>query len=81
VLAGIRNGGNVYLSWNAPSGPPVVQYYIYWATSQDGTYGFLTSTTSTAYSYKTDDGRWHYVTAVNECGEGPASNKAYVPPK
>lgn len=81
VLAGSRSGKNVYLSWNAPSGPPVTLYYIYWATSQNGTYGFLTSTTSTAYSYKTDDGRWYYVTAVNDCGEGPASNKAYVPPK
>jgi hypothetical protein len=71
----------VYLSWNAPAGPPVTQYNIYWATSQNGTYGFLTSTTGTAYSYKTTEGRWYYVKAANGCGTGPESNKVYVPPK
>lgn len=80
-LTGNRSGQNVYLSWNAPSGPPVTQYNIYWATAQDGTYGFLTSTTGTAYSYKTTSGRWYYVKAVNACGTGPESNKVYVPPK
>lgn len=80
-LTGSRSGQNVYLSWNAPSGPPVTQYSIYWATSQNGTYGFLTSTSNTSYSYKTTSGRWYYVKAVNACGDGPASNNVYVPPK
>lgn len=80
-LAGSRSGQNVSLSWNAPSGPPVTEYNIYWASTQDGTYGFLASTTGTSYSYKTTSGRWYYVKAVNGCGTGPESNKVYVPPK
>jgi hypothetical protein len=80
-MAGQRSGQNVYLSWNIPAGPPPTQYYIYWSSVQYGSYGFLTSTTSTSYSYKQTDGRWYYVTAVNSCGEGPESNRVYVPAK
>jgi hypothetical protein len=69
----------VSLAWNVPGGPAPTEYRVYWATSQSGTYGFLASTASTAYSYKTSDGRWYYVTAANVCGEGTASGKVYVP--
>jgi hypothetical protein len=79
ALSGIRSGENVYLAWNAPSGPAVTEYRIYWATSQYGTYGYLTSTTVTSYSYKTTAGRWYYVKAANSCGEGQESNRVYVP--
>jgi hypothetical protein len=81
ALSGWRSGDNVYLSWNAPSGPPPNGYRIYWATTGDGQYGFLTSTTSTSYSYKTNGAAWYYVKAYNTCGEGPASEKKYVPAK
>jgi len=79
ALTGSRNGTNVSLAWNVPGGPAPTEYRVYWATSQSGTYGFLASTASTAYSYKTSDGRWYYVTAANVCGEGTASGKVYVP--
>lgn len=71
------------LSWSAPQstgGSPIAQYRVYRGTSS-GSVSLLTTVGPGATSFKdaavTRGKRYYYkITAVNEVGEGPASNEA-----
>jgi uncharacterized protein YjdB/fibronectin type 3 domain-containing protein len=61
----------INLGWNAVSG--ATKYNIYRATSQTGTYSYIGSSTSNAYSSAwlgTNTIYWYKVSAVNSIGEG-----------
>ena len=67
--------GKPMLTWNAVSG--ATSYKVYRATSQNGTYSLLGSTSATSYTNTgAKEGVTYYykVTAVNENGESESSN-------
>lgn len=72
-------GGNISLSWSAPSSPgtPISYYKIYRGTSS-GREVFYRNTASTTFlDYNITNGRYFYkVSAVNGAGEGGLSNEA-----
>ncbi len=79
LSANVVMGGNISLSWSAPSSPgtPISYYKIYRGTSS-GREVFYRNTASTGFlDYNITNGQYFYrVGAVNGAGEGGLSNEA-----
>ncbi|MCG7841231.1 MAG: fibronectin type III domain-containing protein, partial [Methanomassiliicoccales archaeon] len=86
VLIAVAGDSQIELAWTAPSdegGVPILSYVIYRGT-EEGSEEFLVGTgdvlsfidagLSNGQTY------WYYVTAVNQAGEGPASNEISATP-
>jgi hypothetical protein len=70
---------SIKVSWSGVSG--ISQYYVYASANENGTYGYMGSSTTTTYIIGgLTSGTTYYfkVAAVNDGGEGPLSSPAHA---
>jgi len=86
VLIAVAGDSQIELAWSAPShegGVPIIGYVIY-RGMEEGSEEFLVGTGNVLSfidaGLSNGQTYWYYITAVNQAGEGPSSNKVSATP-
>lgn len=76
TVSGTKNPGRIVISWSKVSGAD--RYYIYRATSKNGTYEYYDSTRSTSYTNSSvREGKYYYYKVKAVYDDRSAANSAY----